>query len=289
MVKPAQNLSTLTADFPSPAIWSRCPFFADNGAVINDRSLGIAFHDDFQDFPLTGTQTTQIGHGRYKVFNTGSGTISRVSAIGGTETFGGFLTNTLDTDNDSGSVAQAYPNYMLTGSKTTSGMLAFEICYAQNSIATNMAAGFFGLAEVEQWTLATAVPFNGSDSINNSASAIGFRIEEDGLGVVDTVVSDRATSFTNIGDTEGGTLAASVPQNFGFVYDPRETTNCITFYANNRPLATKYSRTSLTALTNLKANALGLILANCADSAGTSFASYVKWWRVAQMNPGMYW
>lgn len=272
-----------TLQAASPAIWEDCPWLA----IQENPALGRVFFDDFTGLPLAGTQTTQIGFGQYKVFNTGSGTVSRVSAVNSAEVFGGALSIALDTDNDSGSLAQAYPSFRLSGDKSTSGKLWCEFVYAQNSIATNMAAVFMGLAETELWTLATGVPFNGGDAITNSASAIGFRIEEDGLGVIDTVYSDRATSFTNIGDTEGGTLAANTFRNLGFVYDPNESERCIRFFANNVELTTAVSKTTLTGLTNLDANALGLIIACCADTGGTSFAGYLKSWRVAQLAPGV--
>jgi hypothetical protein len=276
------NLAADTTRNPSPAIWADARVLE----LIQNPGKGLYFHDDFQDFPLAGTQTTEIGHGKYKVFNTGAGKVSRVSAINSVEVQGGALRIALDTDNDQGAIAQAYPSYRMSGLKSTDGPLFFECCYAQNSILTNMAAVMIGLAEVEQWTLATAVPFNAGDAITNAASFIGFRIEEDGLGVVDTVYSDRATSFTNIGDTEAGTLAAYTFRKFGFVYDPTATpAECLTFYANNQKLTTKFTRSNLTGTTNLDSNALGLIFSACADSAGTAFEAYLKWWRVAQLFP----
>lgn len=284
-VVPAQNLSTLTADSWSPAIWSKVPFEDLLSGRLN-RKYGIAFEDNFQDFPLAGTQTTQIGHGKYKVFNTGAAVISRVSAVGGVEVPGGVLQNALDTDNDSGSIAQSYPSLFISGDKTTMGKTFVEIIYAQNSIVTNFAAVFLGLAEVEQWTLATGVPFNGGDAITNSASAVGYRVEEDGLGVIDTVYSDRATSFTNIGDTEGGTLVANTFTQLGMVFDPYETDNFLTFYVNNRPASTRMSRAAWVALTNADANSMGLLYAACADTAGTTYTGFLKGWRYAQYAPG---
>jgi hypothetical protein len=277
------NKAADTSRLRSPAVWADCPVLD----ILERNKNGLFFYDDFQDFPLAGTQTTEIGHGKYKVFNTGAGKVDRVSAVNSVELGGGALRIALDTNNDSGSIAQSYPQYLLSGLEATSGKLWFECCYAQNSIATNMAAVFLGLAEVEQWTLATGVPFNGGDAITNSAAAIGFRIEEDGLGVVDTVYSDRATSFTNIGDTEGGTLAAYTFKKLGFVYDPSEpdSSKVIRFFADNLELPTRVSKATLTGLTNLDANALGLIFAACADSAGTSFEAYLKWWAVAQLLP----
>lgn len=283
-VTPARNLSTVSTYGLSPGLWGNFPILD----IKENPGRGLFFYDDFQDFPLDGTQTTQIGHGKYKVFNTGAGKVTRISAVNSVELPGGCLKINLDTDNDSGSIAQAFPSYLMTGLKSNSGKLVFECCYAQNSILTNMASVFFGLAETEQFTLATAVPLNASDAITNGGSIIGFRITEDGLGVVDTVRSDRATSFTNIGAGEGGTLAANTFTKLGLVYDPNESTNCVRFFANNVEAATKVSKTTLTGLTNLNANALGLIWACCADSAGTSFEGYMKWWAVGQVFPSGY-
>lgn len=277
----AGNLGSAdTTRTPSPNVWKDCPVRDIQEGVRN----GVYFYDDFQDFPLIGTQTTQIAHGKYKVFATTGSSITRVSAVNSVEIAGGALSATIDTDNDSASIAQSYPSYLLSGLTTTSGKLWFECCYAQNSLVTNLAGVFIGLAEVEQWTLATGVPFNGGDAITNSASAIGFRIEEDGLGVIDTVYSDRATSFTNIGDADSALTAANTFIKLGMKYDPADKEGkAVRFYANNLELTNSLSNAALVALTNLDANALGLLFATVGDSAGTTFANYLKWWRVAQV------
>ncbi len=280
-MKYAGNLGpALTNRAPSPAIWKDCPWRDIAEGVRN----GVIFYDDFQDFPLIGTQTTEIGHGKYKVFATTGSSVSRVSAVNSVELAGGALRLATDTDNDSATIAQSYPTYLMSGLKTNSGKLWFECCFARKSLLTNMAAGFIGFAEVEQWTLATGVPFNGGDAITNAASAIGFRLEEDGLGVIDTVYSDRATSFTNIGDAESTLTAAFAFIKLGMRYDPADVDGkAVRFFANNVELPTALSTSALVALTNLDANALGLIWSMCADSAGTAAEDYLKWWRVAQV------
>lgn len=265
----------------SPNIWADCPWHDIQEGVLN----GVAFYDDFNDFPLPGTLTTQIALGKYKAYAASGCTITRVSTVNSVEIAGGALQIAMDTDDDEASIAQTYPNYLLSGLTTNSGKLWFECCYAQNSIATNMASTFLGLAEVEQFTLGANVPHNSGDAINNSGAMIGFRIEEDGLGVIDTVYSDRATSFTNIGDTEGGTLAAYTFKKLGMVYDPEKSSDCIRFFVDNVEASTKLSKTTLTGLTNLDANCLGLLWSVAADSAGTSFNGWLKWWRVAQLLP----
>lgn len=279
-----RNLDEITDRHLSPALWGAFPV----SDLLEDPSLGIFMFDDFRDLPLAPTLTTQIAFGRYKAFaNTGC-TISKVSPINSVETIGGALAFATDTDNDSASLADAYPSLQLTGSRSTSGKLIFECCIAQKSVATDMASSFVGLGEVEQWTLANGVPLNGGDAITNAASFIGFRVEEDGLGVIDTVVSDRATSFTNIGDTEGGTLTAYTFRKLGFIYDlDRPSAERITFFADNQPLATKYTGANIAATTNLKANGLGRIIATCADSGGAAHELYMKWWAVGQLFPGV--
>ncbi len=280
-VTPSRNLTAVSTYGLSPALWGSFPILD----IKENPGKGMFFYDDFQDLPLDGTQTTQIGYGKYKVFNSGtSGSkVKRVHTINSAQVLGGALRINLAASADSGSIAQAFPGYLMTGLLSNSGKLVFECCFSQNSVLANMASGFFGLAETDLWTLATGVPFNAGDAITNSAAAIGFRVTASGLGVVDTVRSDRATSFTNIGAGEAGTIVPFTFAKYGFVYDPKETTNCVRFFLNNQELPTKLSKSSLTGFTNLNANALGLIWAECAGSAGTSYEGYMKWWAVGQV------
>lgn len=265
----------------SPNIWADCPILD----IVEGNRNGIYFYDDFVRQPLPPTLTTQIAYGAYKAFATSGDTIVRTTTINSVEIPGGALSLTHNTDNNSASIAQYFPSLIMSGATTNSGKLWFECCYAQNAIVTNLASSFVGLFEVDQWTLATAVPLNAGDAITNTASGVGFRIAEDGLGVIDTVITDRATSFTNIGAGEGGTLAAFGFTKLGMVYDPYtdNPARMLRFFVNNLEVATPYSKTQILATTNLKANALGLIWASVADSAGTTFAGYMKWWSVAQV------
>lgn len=265
----------------SDIIWSR----SRRAEILEDPNVGIYLYDDFSDLPLAPTLTTQIAYGKYKAFAASGCTLTKVSPVNSVEIPGGALAASIDTDNDSVSLADAYPSFRMSGDKNTSGLLMFECCIAQKSVATNMASSFIGLAEVELQTLAIALPLNAGNSPTADGAMIGFRLEEDGLGVVDTVYADRATSFTNIGDTEGGTLVAYTFRKLGFVYDPNETDNCVTFYANGVPLATRLSRSALVALTHLDANALGRLMVTCADSAGTAHDFYMKWWACEQHFP----
>jgi hypothetical protein len=276
-----QKTAVTDLNTPSPAIWDDCPI----DAILSRPGFGRHFYDNFEDAPLVGTQTTQIGYGKYKVFATTGSGVAPVSAINSVEKMGGAMAFSTDTDNDSASLAQPYPAHLLTGAVADGGKLWFEACIAMNTLLTNTMGWMLLLAETDQWTLATGVPFNGGDAITNGAAGIGFRKGEDALGVVDTVVTDRATSFTNIGASEGLLSAAYAFAKFGLVYDPAKSSDCITFYQDNVALATKYTKAQILATTNLKANALGMIFAAVADSAGTTAASYLKWWRVAQINP----
>lgn len=266
----------------SPAIWSKCPW----GSIKNDPSLGRFWEENWSDFPLIGTQTTQIGHGRYKLFSSASGTINPVSAVNSVEIQGGALKMNTDTDNDAAIIAQSYPSWRMSGSSASSGKLWFEAIVAQKSVVTNMAASFIGFGETDLMTLAVALPLNAGDPITNDGAMIGFRIEEDGLGVIDTVYSDRATSFTNIGDTEGGTLVAYTFKHLGILYDPLDIDRCVRFFTDNVECSTALSRAALVALTNLDANALGFLAGTVADSAGTAHELYIRGWRCAQLNPG---
>lgn len=280
-----QQRTSVTDQFtPSPAIWGSPGF--NIRKLLSNPSLGIYFYDNFVDLTLTPTLTTQIGFGAYKAYAASGCNITRVSAINSVEVMGGALQISMDTDNDEASIGLPYASFLMSGLASNSGKLAFECCYTQNSIATNMASTFFGLGETDAFTFGANVPHNSGDAIDASGSMIGFRIEEDGLGVVDTVYSDRATSFTNIGDTEAGTITAHTFRKYGFLYDPTRSADCVRFFIDNVQCTTPLTRAALVALTNLDANSLAPMWSVAADSAGTSFLGSMKWWRVAQYYPG---
>jgi hypothetical protein len=279
-----KNRTSDTSRLGSPAIWGTCPW----DEIENPRSGidGMRYYDNFRNLPLQGTLTTQIAAGNYKVFGDSGDTITRVSSINSVLVPGGAAQFTTDTDNETVALADSYPNELLTGLATNSKKLWFECSYAQSSVATNMASVFIGLANVAALTLSTTVPHNDGDAIDTGVYAIGFRIEEDGLGVIDTVYTDGAAAFTNIGNEEGGTLVAYTFKKLGFVYDmDAADADRIKFYADNQLLSTRLSGTALKALTNLDANGLGLLFSACADSAGTSFKAFLKWWRIAAIYP----
>lgn len=265
---------------PSPFIWADFP----QAEIANDPSLGIHIYDNFSDYPLIGTQTTQIAHGKYKVFATTGSSVTPASSINSVERIAGGLAFSTDTDNDSASLAQAYPQFMISGLSSNSGKLWFEASVAVNTILTNTHGFFCGLAETDQFTLATGVPFNGaSATITAGGSMVGFTKDEDGLGVVKSVYSDRATSFTDVSATAGTISAAFTAIKLGMVYDPEKSSDCLSFYVNGVDTGSYLSASQLTALTNLDANALGLMFNHIADSAGTSSISYLRWWRCGQL------
>lgn len=295
-----QNKTAITNRFRrSPALWGNCPL----SWIKKHYPEGYLRWSPEQHL-LAGTQTTQIAGPQpgSKVFSTTALVVDAVSSVGG-ETWGGAIRFGSDTDNDSSSLAQAYPSFRMSGlGGSTDNALWFEACIAVSSIATDTLGFFVGLAETELWTLATGVPFNAGDAITNSASAIGWRKEEDGLGVLDVVYSDRATSFTAIIDdvtaSANGSftaLAADTFMKIGFFYNPSpgnkgreyDSDRVISFFQNNLRLPTGVSKSTLTGLTNLDANALGPLVATITDSGGTAAKLYLKWLEVAQLPPGI--
>lgn len=280
----------------SPNIWRGaagvCPLGSiANGAIQNFVRSGGG-PNAFANLPLIGTQTTQIGYAQGKVFATASGAVAPVKTLNSVILPGGALAFTTGTDNNSSSYADAYPNFALTGLASNSGQLWFEAELAVSTIAVSTLGWFLGLAEVDLWTLATGVPFNGSDAITNAAAAVGFAKGEDALGVVDCVYSDRATAFTNAGGAGGTTRgqgadtsisAAYTWLKLGMVYTPGGGANCIRFFANNIELSTKISQTTLTGLTNLDAGNLGLIFSVIADASISTNAAYLRWWDCVQL------
>ncbi len=268
---------------PTPIIWADCPV----AAIQEDPRFGFHTYEDWKDFPLAGTQTTQIGAGKYKVYATTSGSVAPVQSVNSVILGNaGVLGLNPAADNDGDSIAQAYPSAFITGSKADGGKLWFECQIAISSIASNIIGWFAGLAETDKWTLSATVPFNAaSASLNNSAAAIGFFGDEAGVGVYRSAVSDRATSFTSINATLG-TLVAYTFVKLGMIYDPEKTTDCISFYVNGVKDTSFYSNAQVVATTNLKANALGFIFAGIgAASVSTTNHMFMRWYRLAQLYP----
>jgi hypothetical protein len=268
----------------SPAIWGDCPLLDFK----EGKKRAIIWEDDFSDFPLIGTQTTQINHGRYKVFHTASGTVVPVTSWNSVEYQGSILTFNPDTDNDSGAIAQSYPSFFLSGLAATSGKLWFECRVSVNTLLTDTLGFIVGLAETDQWTLATGVPFNAASATpTNTASFLGFYKGEDALGVVDVVRSDRATAWTAIKSTAGTISAAYAFIKLGFVYDPdlANSARCVRFFVDNVEQSTYLTNAALQAFTNLDANPLGLIAAAVADASGTTAKFGMSGWRCVQEYP----
>lgn len=278
-----RNKSTDTTRLPSPAIWSDCPW--DDLRMPKANIDGATFFDDFNAVPLPPTLTTQIAYPPwYKAFATSGNTIGPVQSINSVQTKGGFMRFLHNTNNNSCSIATLGQPFFMDGLPATSGKLWFECRLAVNSLLTNMQSWFVGLAETSLFTLATGVPLNAGDPITNDGSIIGFRSGEDALGVIDTVKSDRATSFTNIKASAVTISAAYTFIKLGFRYDPKDLDGTVRFYADNLELATPYTNTDLTGNTNLDANTLGMIFATVSDSVATG-EIYLDWWRCAQVYP----
>lgn len=276
--KPRGNLTASTSRLRSENVWRGIDF----ESIQSGSAPGVAFYDDFATFPLIGTQTTQIAHGRYKIFATTGSSVVPVRAVNSVKVPGGCLKFATDTDNDSAALAQSYEQISLSGDPAVDGRMAFECCVAQKSVVTNMASSFIGLAETSLMTLATALPLNASDNPTNDGGMIGFQVKEDGLGAIDTVRSDRTTTLTSIGATEGGTLVAYTFKKLGIRYDPNDADKCVRFFTNNIECATPLTRAALQAYTNIDVNNLGLLCVTCADSAGTAHEFYMKWWGYVQ-------
>lgn len=279
----AGNLVANTAYGPSPALWGSMRI----SDIMSYPNVGFHRFELWDDLPLAPTLTTQIAFGKYKAFCASGSTLKRVSQINSVNVIGGALEMINNSDNDAAAIAQAYPaDCYLTGSQTTSGKLVFECALARSGIATNFGSYFVGLGETNLMTLAATVPLNAGDPISNAGSMFGFHMKEDGLGVVDTVVSDRATSFTDI-QAGIGTMVANTVVKLGFVYEFGTTPNAnrVTFFYNGLPCTTFYTNDNIVATTNLKANALGFLFAGVADSGAPSTV-FLPWYRIAQYYPG---
>lgn len=262
---------------PSPSIWSTCPWMDIQG----DPNVGYAFFDDFLEFGLPGTQTTQINLGKYKVYNTGSGEVI-TDAVPHDATpmgEGGIISMLCDTAGDQSVIGTHACPYSLSSS---SGKLWFEARVACTSIATATSHWFVGLGNNCDVTFGAAIPLADADATGTAVALIGFNRLEDGLAVLNASYTDEAAVYTDV-KASIGTLAANTWIKVGFVYDPADTTNTIRFFVNGTPSVTVMSAATLAALTHLDASGLGPIFAAFADTSGTAEYHYLDWWRVAQL------
>lgn len=284
-----------TTRVPSPAIWRNCNWLDFERGENSRQGQGTQpFMDDFLFFPLAGTQTTQIGFGNYKIFATSSSSIAGVSAVNSVDLGGGILDFLVDASTHSASLAQAYPGYKVTGDPSTGDKLWFECRIALDSVTTNVAGLFVGLAETSLFTLATAVPFTSNTGIalSNAGSFLGFNKPAVNTTTMNTVYNDRATSFSILGTGEVGstTLAGAVAANtftkLGMLYDPNDRNGRnVRFFQDNYELTTAMTNTQIKATTNLKANSLGIMMSVVGGSAASSNNVYLDWWRIAQLYP----
>lgn len=294
-IKPALGTLDLQPK-ESDDIWKSCPW--DDIGDPRSSTPGVKFYDDFTTKPLIPTETTQIGYDDYKVFATSGSTVVPVKQINSTNYVGGVLSMIADTDAHSASIAHAYPFMRFSGDSSKDGKAWFECRLCFTSFAANHEAVFIGMAETDLWTLATGVPFSAdTGAITNSAAAIGFRKVVGApsvTGGIDTVVSDRATSFTAIGANESvvastaaqvgtATYPAYTFVKLGFIYDPTDTVNSFKFYTDGLLNTTPYTAANLAATTNLKAGMFGFIAAVMGGSSGSSDGIYIDWIRGAQI------
>lgn len=273
------GLTQTTDRGPSAGVWGDCPVTIQD--LRNDPTLGWFFDDDFTDFGLPGTQTTEINLGRYKVYNTGAGKVitDSMPTATGTATRGGIISMLCDTAGDQSVIGTHACPFSLNAS---AGKLWFEGRIATTSIATNMTHIFFGLGNNADVTFGAAIPLADADATGTAVALAGFTRLEDGLGVLNTSYTDEAASYTHV-QTSAGSIAANTWIKLGMKFDPNGGSNCLSFYVNGAKTTTSLSATTLAALTHLDASGLGPVFAQFADSAGTANYAYLDWWRCIQI------
>ncbi len=271
---------------PSKAIWSDF----DAIDVIRNPSKGILFWDDFLDFGLPGTQTTQINNGRYKLYATTAGVFAPDIMPHGTLTgdLQGVISFNPDSDGDNGAITTNAAPFSLSTTAGAAGRLFFEARIATTSVSGTPGLIFVGLGEGNAMTLATGVPFGAGagttgTGVSNTGALIGFNRLESGGTALNFSHSDRAQVFTNV-QASAGTMAAETWIKVGFVFDPNNTTACIQPYVNGVKTTTPMTKATLAALTHVDAKGLSPIFAAVCKTTTTNY-HYLDWWRVGQLTP----
>ncbi len=257
--------------------WADCPI----EEIQNGDRRGIHFFDDFIDFGLPGTQTTEINLGRYKVYNTGAGKVinDAMPHAASPVSQGGIISMLCDTAGDQSVIGTHACPFALT---STSLKLWFEARIAVTSIATAMTHLFIGLGNNVDVTFGAAIPLADADATGTAVALLGFNRLEDGLGVLNSAYTDEAATYTNV-QAAAGAIAAETWIKVGFTFDRSKGDRCIEFYVNGVKCSTAMTAAALAALTHLDASGLGPVFAQFADASGTANYAYLDWWRCAQL------
>jgi hypothetical protein len=275
---PAPDLSSGISN----TIWGDCRRDEIKSGVVR----GIYYETDFVDWPLIGVQTAAIANGPLEVHAAAGGTIVSKSTINGVETPGGLLSLAVTAAAGNATVAQPYPSFLLSGSPNNTGKLWFETKLCWTGILANGLGWILGLAETEQFALAAGVPLLNTDFMTAGGGFIGFNKLVSGLGVINTVKSDRAAAVpTNIQAAAGAVTAAFQWVKLGMVYDPNNAAAAITFFVNGQKCANVVSNAVLQAYTYIDANCLGFIFSEVAGSAGTTSEAFLDWVKIYQELP----
>ena len=262
----------------SQAIWGDCPI----QEILEDNDRGIMFFDDFLDWGLPGTQSTEINLGRYKVYSAANGKWITDAMPSSTtaSVVGGVVSGLCDTEGDAAAFGTQACPFLLT--TTQKGKIWFEARIATTSILTNMGQLFCGLAENQIATFGVATPLDNANATAATMAMIGFNRLEDGLGVLNTSYADHAAAWTDVQAAANSTLAANTWIKLGMMIDFSNSLRCVRFFVDNVECTSAMTKAVLLATTFLDVSGLGPCLAFYADSAGTADYVYIDWWRVAQ-------
>lgn len=272
--------SGITADTtrgPSGALWGNC---AAKPWLTVDPAIGYGIFDDFEDFGLAGTQTTQINLGRYKVYNTGAGTVAANSFPNGTAAYtGGVISMLCDTAGDQSVIGNHACPFSLA---SAAGRLWFEARVAVSSVATATTHMFVGLGNNQDVTFGAAIPLADADATGTAVALLGWNRLEDGTTALNTSYTDEAAAYTNV-QASAGTLAADTWIKLGFYFDSGNTTRAVRFFVNGVEASSAMTASTLSGLTHLDNSNLGPVWAAFADTSGTAVYHYMDWWACAQL------
>lgn len=275
----ANNLAGAdTARDWSGNIWTDCPWDEVRSGVRD----GVWFEDDFQDYTLPGTQTTQVAQGRYKAYcaTAGQWAVDNMPHSTTAGVAGGIISGLCDTDGDAMSIGTEACPFLLT--TTQQGKIWFEARIATTSILTNMGQLFCGLGENHVTTFSSTVPLGNADATSSAIAMIGFNRLEDGLGVLNTSYADHSATWTDVQAAANSTLAANTWIKLGMKINFKDLTRCVRFYVNNVECSSAITKAILLATTFMDVSGVGPLLAFYADSAGTADYVYIDRWRACQ-------
>ena len=262
------NFTANTTRFPSPAIFHELDVMREQDGAVWGR------FDDFDNFPMAPTLTTEIAFPPYKVFGSSGATILPGDAVGG-------VIQLIETTADESiAIAQEVQPFQIIN---TGGMLGFEARLKFSTVDGTADSSFIiGLASNR--TLIVGDPLAVGGAMISTLSFVGFQLFEADGDAMDTTHQESAVTPV-VHQADAVTLVADTYVKVGLLFEPQK--KLLTFFQNGVPLSTTKSISDTASDAFPNDIRLGMIMAHMAG-ADDPVTVDVDWWKCLQAESPMH-